>query len=71
MKKSQIKIWVWVAVILLPCMVYAAQGPEPRIAIDDPVYIFESIPEGSHVSHVFKLKNTSDVPVRILKVQPP
>lgn len=71
MKIKKIYILAFVLAIMFPCLVSNAQGLEPKLVIDEPVYVFDPVPEGEHVSHVFILRNTSDKVIRITKVQPP
>lgn len=44
---------------------------QPNVVIENPVFTFDSIPEGVHVPHEFIIKNTGDTQLRILKVLPP
>lgn len=70
--KMKIRILLACALaMLLPFQLSAAQDTEPKLIIDEPVYVFDQVPEGEHVSHVFVLKNTGDTVIRITKVQPP
>ena len=41
------------------------------LSVDVPIYQFESVVDGASVSHTFKLKNTGNSPVKVLKVEPP
>ncbi len=44
---------------------------QARIVVENPVFTFESIPEGSHVSHEFIIKNSGDTLMHITNVKPP
>jgi hypothetical protein len=44
---------------------------KPEIKIDNPVFTFESVPEGVHVLHEFIVKNTGDTLLHIENVLPP
>ncbi len=44
---------------------------QPKVLIDTPVFTFKSIPEGVHISHEFKIKNTGNALLHIHKVMPP
>ena len=49
----------------------AGAWAQPAVSIDDPVYRFDPVMEGSHVAHSFIVKNTGDSTLTILDVQPP
>ena len=43
----------------------------PVAVFESPVYTFESIPEGTHIDHVFTVKNNGDADLNITNVVPP
>lgn len=43
----------------------------PKAVPVDPVFEFNSLPEGQHVDHVFIVRNTGDTPLNITSVLPP
>jgi hypothetical protein len=67
MKKKIILITIIVAVIFT-----ANQGlAQSALVIEDPVFTFDLIPEGTHIPHEFILRNTGETLVKIIAVQPP
>ncbi len=44
---------------------------KPEVKIDQPVFVFKSVPEGVHVLHEFIIKNNGDALLRIENVLPP
>ncbi len=44
---------------------------KPEVKIDQPVFVFTSVPEGVHVLHEFIIKNKGDALLRIENVLPP
>ena len=44
---------------------------KPVITVEEPRYVFEPVPDGTHVSHEFTIKNTGDEPLIIHEVRPP
>ena len=44
---------------------------QAKVVVDNPVFNFESIPEGSHVSNEFIIKNSGDTLLHITNVKPP
>lgn len=67
MKKNTIIIAIFFAVFCLPYQGLA----EPIVLIDNPVYTFESVPEGEFVLHEFIIKNSGDTLLHIENVLPP
>ena len=60
------------AVILFALFFLTHQGlAQPEVVIDQPVFTFESVPEGGHVPHEFLIKNTGDTLLHINNVLPP
>ncbi len=62
--------------ILTVFLFFAWVFPYPGMAqqkaeITDPVFTFDTVPEGTHVSHSFVIKNTGDALLIIEKVSPP
>jgi hypothetical protein len=39
--------------------------------IDNPVFTFEAVPDGVHVTHEFIIKNAGDTLLHITNVKPP
>ena len=67
MKKKIILITFIIAVFFLP-----QQGlAQPKVLIDNPVFTFESIPEGVNIPHAFIIKNIGDTTLHIKDVLPP
>ena len=63
---------VWIASILALVVVFA--GPawaKPVLTVEEPKFVFDPVPDGTGVSHVFVVKNTGDEPLIIHDVQPP
>ena len=67
MKKRIILIVILFAVF---CLSHPGMA-QPKVTVENPVFTFEPIPEGVHVSHEFKIKNTGDTLLHIEKVLPP
>lgn len=67
MEKKTILAAVLILIWAFPCAGIALQ----RLEINDPVFTFEAVPEGAHVDHTFRVKNTGDTVLRIEKVSPP
>lgn len=67
MKKKLILLAILMAVFFLP----HPGSAQPKILIDNPVFIFESIPEGVSIPHEFKIKNMGDSLLHIHNVMPP
>ena len=79
MKKINIIMGILFIVFCLVCQGIALEkvkpdgelAVKPEVKIDQPVFTFESVPEGIHVSHEFVIKNTGNALLRIEKVLPP
>ncbi len=67
MKKKTILAAVLIFIWAFPYAGIALQKAE----ITEPVFTFEPVPEGAHVDHTFRVKNTGDTVLRIEKVSPP
>ena len=67
MKKKTIIIAVLLVLFYLPHQLIA----QPKTLIDNPVFVFESVPEGVNIPHEFIIKNIGDTLLRIDKVLPP
>ncbi len=67
MKNKTIIIAILIAVFSLPQLGMA----QPQVVVDNPVFTFNSIPEGSLIPHEFKIKNLGDTLLRINSVLPP
>ncbi|MCK5836964.1 MAG: hypothetical protein KAH09_06825 [Desulfobacula sp.] len=57
-------------VFVVFCMAHQGMA-QPRVLVDGPVFTFESVPEGVHVLHEFKVKNIGDTALHIDNVLPP
>ena len=49
----------------------ANANAQPFVLIDEPVYTFEPMPDGVHISHEFKIKNSGNAVLKIINVKPP
>ncbi|MBU1343891.1 MAG: DUF1573 domain-containing protein [Proteobacteria bacterium] len=67
MKKKTILITI---LFVLFCLPYYGMA-QPKALIDDPIFTFEAVPEGVHVSHEFIIKNTGVTLLHIENVLPP
>lgn len=67
MKKKMITIAI---LLVLFCLPYQGMA-EQTIEAVNPVFTFESIPEGVKVIHDFTVKNTGDTLLKITSVLPP
>lgn len=67
MKKIKIILLILCALFVLPYQVFALQ----KVEVANPVFTFDPVPEGPHVSHEFIIKNTGDTLLNIEKVSPP
>jgi len=67
MRKTNIII----AVLFVLSFLASQAAALPKAVIDNPVFTFEAVPDGAHVSHEFKIKNIGDTPLHINKVRPP
>ncbi len=81
MKKIVVFLGIWSVLLFMPHQIMAAQKADPKLnsqsklkpelVIDHPVFVFNPVPEGEHVSHIFMLKNKGDASVKITEVRPP
>lgn len=67
MKKKTILMAIFLVAWVFPYECIAGQKAE----IENPEFNFEPVPEGTHVSHTFRVKNTGDALLTIEKVMPP
>jgi len=67
MEKKIIIIALLIVVFILPQKGLA----QPKVLIDNPVFTFESIPEGVNIPHAFIIKNIGDTTLHIKDVLPP
>lgn len=67
MKKIRILCFVLFLTILELSYVKAS----PMLQVDQPIFVFNAIPEGTSVTHEFKIKNTGDSILNIEAVLPP
>ncbi len=68
MKMKKIIILSILLAVLMPA--YQAWAT-PRAEVVNPVYTFDTVPEGTRVSHEFILRNTGDDLLTIIDVIPP
>jgi len=67
MEKKIIIIALLIVVFILPQKGLA----QPKVLIDNPVFTFESVPEGVKIPHEFIIKNIGDTTLHINNVLPP
>jgi len=67
MKKKILLLSVILFIWALPCSGSARQKAE----FADPVFTFDPVPEGVHVTHTFMVRNAGDTVLKIEKVSPP
>ena len=67
MKKLNIIIAV---LFMLSFLAYQAAA-QPKAVIDNPVFTFETVPDGAHITHEFIIKNVGDTLLHITNVKPP
>jgi hypothetical protein len=66
---GKIKILSTVLLMLIGFVPMAAA--QPKAVIDNPVFTFEAVPDGVHVTHEFIIKNVGDTLLHITNVKPP
>ncbi len=59
------------AALLVLCLMSSWAIAGPVAVIDEPVFTFKSVPEGTRIEHVFIIKNTGDTDLNIENVLPP
>ncbi|MCF6247260.1 MAG: DUF1573 domain-containing protein [Desulfobacula sp.] len=59
------------AALLIFCIMTGWGVAKPIATIDNPVFTFDTIPEGFHLDHEFIIKNTGDTELNIENVLPP
>ncbi len=59
------------AVCLVLLMFHHSAAAAPKLVVKEPVYGFESVLEGEHISHTFVITNTGSSVLTILDVLPP
>ncbi len=65
------KINIIIAILFIPMFLAYQAMAQPKVLIDNPVFTFESVPDGVHVTHEFKVKNVGDTLLHITNVKPP
>lgn len=65
------KLSILILSIVVLSFLSATAAAGPKVQVDQPVYAFESIPEGKHISHTFIIKNSGDSVLNITGVKPP
>lgn len=71
-KKSFVLFLLFLPAFLFLCVTVesrAEDNPAPRIFFPETVHDFGTIPRGGNVSHVFKVRNTGDAPLRLIKAK--
>ena len=59
-------------IVLFVLVFLASQAfAQPKAVIDNPVFTFETVPDGVHVTHEFIIKNVGDTLLHITNVKPP
>ena len=64
------KLIITIMLFALFCLPFPGMT-QPEVSIQDPVYTFETVPEGVNVPHEFIVKNTGDTLLHIEDVLPP
>jgi len=67
MRKTNIII----AVLFVLSFLVSQAAAQPKAEINNPVFTFEAVPEGMHVSNEFIIKNVGDTLLHITNVKPP
>lgn len=67
MKKKSLIIAILSLLFCLPQLGMA----QPKVLVENPVFTFESVPEGLNVLHDFIIKNSGDTLLHITNVLPP
>lgn len=67
MKKTNIII----AILFMLAFLAPQVAAQPKAVIDNPVFTFEAVPDGVHVTHEFIIKNMGDTLLHITNVKPP
>ncbi len=65
------KIKINVAIVCMLVFLASQAMAQPKAVIDNPVFKFESVPDGVHVTHDFKIKNVGDTILHLTSVKPP
>lgn len=62
----------WIAAVIAILLLCTAAAAKPAVKVDSKEYDAGTIIEGSreYVTHAFRLKNTGDEPLKIIKVRP-
>ncbi len=65
------KINIIIAVLFMLAFLASPAAAQPKAVIDNPVFTFETVPDGVHVTHEFIIKNVGDTLLHITNVKPP
>ncbi|MDA3918621.1 MAG: hypothetical protein PF690_16855 [Deltaproteobacteria bacterium] len=65
------KINIVIAVLFILSFLAYQAAAQPKAVIDNPVFSFEKVPDGVHVSNDFIIKNMGDTTLNITNVKPP
>ncbi len=60
-----------VAVLFILSFLVSQAAALPKAVINNPVFTFEEVPDGAHVTHEFIIKNVGDTLLHITNVKPP
>ena len=65
------KLNIIIAVLFMLAFLVSQAAAQPKAVIDSPVFTFETVPDGVHVTHEFIIKNVGDTLLHITNVKPP
>jgi len=65
------KINILTAILFMLAFFVSPAAAQPKVLIDNPVFTFAQVPDGTHVVHEFKIKNVGDTLLHITNVKPP
>jgi hypothetical protein len=65
------KINIIIAILFISAILASQTMAQPKVEIDNPVFTFKAVPDGAHVTHVFKITNSGDTILHITGVRPP
>ena len=57
---------------ILAALLWAAQAwAGPQVAVETASVHFDAVPDGTHITRVFTVKNTGDEALKIVQILPP
>ena len=65
------KLNIIIAVLFMMAFLASQAAAQPKAVIDNPVFTFETVPDGVRVTHEFIIKNVGDTLLHITNVKPP